>query len=424
MLDALIKLASWTQNDSYKALEDALSVPVEKWSDSLLSNGVDNYVIVSTCNRLEIYYSSEDDLQDFPFSETARKYSGAETIDHLFRVTAGLDSMSVGENEILHQVKEAFERATRDKHAHDSLSLIFRKAISSGKLVRRDTEISRGKVSIPALSVDILQRHHGVTGKKIAVIGTGKMASDVIKYLEKLNPADITIVGRSREKADSLASSFGASSETISRLDSVISENDVLVTATSSKALVVKRDMMSGIMDKKVFLDISNPRNVEEPGVGDTYTLIDLKSLQPILEKNKQNKSREIDSAMEIVERQSELIKSKLSKLETENLIASLYKHADKLKRNEISRLKKALSAGANFDDALEAMSSALVKKLLAFQTDVLRNVHGSIVTDNIQEAVENADSEGRTNGVSKKPEDRRETQNQQDQTPRLSQKP
>lgn len=424
MSDALIRLASWTQKDSYKSLEEALSVPAETWSAFLSGAGIDNYVVVTTCNRLEVYYSSDKEITDIPKGSTARLYSGNEAIDHLFRVTAGLESMSVGENEILHQVKEAFDIASEEDHAHGSLALIFRKAISSGKLVRRNTRISRGKVSVPALAVDILNRNHGISGKKIAVIGTGKMASDIIKYLQKLNPSEITIVGRNADKAASLASSFGYSWDSLAQLEALLDRNQVVITATSSKNLIIHREMLSASKERKIFLDISNPRNVDEPGDADNYALIDLKSLQPILERNRLGKKNEISSAESIVERQAELLKSGLSKLETEDLIASLYMHADELKEREISRLKKALAAGTDFDQALEAMSSALVKKLLAFQTEVLRNVHGSRVTGDIKAAMETAESKGESSDASGDSQDHRENRSQQDQTPQLSRTP
>ncbi len=424
MLDGLIRLASWNQKISYKSLEEALSVPAEKWVEFLESGGAENYVIVSTCNRLEIYYSSEEELSGFPMESLAEKYSGTDALNHLFRVTAGLESMSVGENEILHQVKEAFDLAIANKHVHDPLAFIFRKAISSGKLVRRDTGISRGKVSIPALSMDVLNRNHGVSGKNAAVIGTGKMASDVIKYLQKLKPAGITIVGRNPDKTASLASSLGTEWKPINELADIINLNQIIITATSSKSLIISREMLSGVQENKVFLDISNPRNVEEPLENDNFTLIDLKALNPILEKNKANKEKEITNAEQIVHRQAESLNSRLSKLEMEKLIASLYKQAEKLKENEISRLKRALASGTDFDEALEAMSSALVKKLLAFQTDVLRNVHGSKVTGDIREAIEGAYFGRDTKNASKKPRGRQGSQSQQDQTPQLSQTP
>lgn len=424
MLDGMIRLVAWTQNDSYKSLEEVLSIPEEKWKEKLQEYGVTNYVLISTCNRFEIYYSSPADLNGIFKEESALKMSGSQALEHLFRVTAGLESMSVGEHEILHQVKEAFDKATSEKHAHDPLAFIFRRALSSGKLVRKDTDISKGKVSIPALSMDILQKKFGVSGRRVAVVGTGKMASDILKYIQKLGPKQIIVLGRSDDKTAAFAKAFKVRWKNISSIGNVINENDVVVTATSSKDLLVKRGMISGKEQRKVFLDISNPRNVEAPEESDFYDLIDLASLKPILERNRSNKVKEISHAKEIVDLQTESIISKLSKLEMENLIASLYKRAEELKEHEISKLKRALASGVDFEDALEAMSSALVKKLLASQTEVLRNVHGTRVTGDIREAIEGAYFGKPTKTSSKKSRGRPKNQSQQDQTPLLSQKP
>lgn len=424
MFDSIIRLIAWTQKDSYKSLENVLAMQTADWEKILRERGIENYVIVSTCNRFEIYYRAQEELEGFFEEASSRKMSGIETIGHLFRVTAGLESMSVGENEILHQVKEAFDTAVKSGNAKGPLALIFRRAISSGKMVRRDTEISKGKVSIPALSMDMLKRKHGVRGKRIAVIGTGKMASDLLKYIQKIGPQKITVVGRSGEKARIIAKTFGVDWDSVSNLKDQVAENDIIITATSSKEIIITRSMISNYGPEKVYLDISNPRNIEEPCEGDSFTLIDLPALLPILEKNKMNKEKEILSASNIVRDQVEAISVRLSGLESEEVIRSLYKHAEEIKEHEISRLGKALASGTDFEEAVKAMASALVNKLLAAQTEVLRNVHGNRLTKDIKSAIEKAYEEDKPKTSSKKPRDRRENQSQQDQTLLLSRKP
>lgn len=424
MFDSIIRLAAWTQKDSYKSLERVLAIQPSDWDKILADRGIENYVVVSTCNRFEIYYKSQEELSDF-FDETScSKLAGIEAIRHLFRVAAGLESMSVGENEILHQVKEAFDDAVKSGHAKGPLALIFRRAISSGKLVRKDTDISRGKVSIPALSMDILRRKFGVRGRNVVVIGTGKMASDLLKYIQKLEPKAITILGRSGEKTRTMAKLFDAKWSLMSGLNDAVASNDFIITATSSRDLIITKEIISAHGQGKIYLDISNPRNIEEPSEGDSYTLIDLQALVPVLEENKKSKENEIISAAKIVRDQVESMSVKLSGLESEEVIRSLYKHAEEIKEHEISRLTKALSAGTDFDEALEAMASALVNKLLASQTEVLRNVHGNRLTADIKSAIERAYDDEKPKTSSKKSRGRPKNQSQQDQTPLLSQKP
>lgn len=424
MFDSIVRLISWTQKDANRSLEIVLSIPEGEWEQKLQEKGVDNYVVLSTCNRFEIYYSSQEELHDYFAEETSRKYVGLDAINHLYRVTAGLESMSVGENEILHQVKESFDRSVQSGRVKGNLALIFRRAISSGKLVRRETRISRGKVSIPALSMDILRREFGVKGKKVAVIGTGKMATDLLKYVQKMEPGKITVIGRTRDKAISLADTFDTFWNTLSDLKAELSENDIVMAATSSKEVIVSRESIMAAEGSKVFLDISNPRNIDEPKEGDGYRLIDLNSLMPVLERNKSSKQEEIVLAERMVNEQVRSISERLTGLESEEVIRSLYKHAEEVKQHEISRFHKALAAGTDFEKALEAMTSALVKKLLASQAELLRKFHGDKLTGDIRSAMEKAYLGDEPKISSKKPLDHQGSQSQQDQTPQLSRKP
>lgn len=419
MFDGIVRVAAWTQRYCYTSLEKVLTKPAEYWSKILSDSGVTNYVIVSTCNRFEIYYSADGQLSGLYEGSNALNLSGPDAIDHLFRVTAGLDSMSVGENEILHQVKESFDAALRNNHVSGNLALLFRRALSSGKLIRRDTRISRGKVSITALSIDIMQRKYGISGRKVAVVGTGKMANDILKYLVKLNPEYITVVGRSEERAMGIAESFDASSAGISELGSVISQHDMVITATSSKSVIINRSDIEKSDGARIYLDISNPRNIEAPQDGDSYSLVDLASLKPILESNRENKQHEIILAEEIVREQIGMMIAKFSRNEVESVIGNLYKHAEEVRKHEISRLTKALASGMDFDRAIDAMTSALVKKLLATQTEVLRNVHGERVSEDILDAVKRAYfSENEAKNAAMEPQDRRGSRNRRGQIP------
>lgn len=415
-LGGTLKLISWNQKDSYRSLEKVLSIPVEEWKRGLESEGIDNFVIVSTCNRFEIYYYSENCPGIFTEGENSKAMDDSDVVAHLFRVTAGLDSMSIGENEILHQIKESFDDALNEGHVRDPLAFIFRKAISSGKLVRKDTKISRGKVSIPALSVDLVKRKYGIRGKKVAIIGAGKMASDILKYIYKEKPGSISIVARTSERSASLARSVNADWKNFSNLDEVVSGSDIIVTATTSKEIIITWDMVPVSSRKKLFLDISNPRNVEEP-TDDKYDLIDLASLSDILAENRANKHAEIKDAEKIAVSQTEATLSILGRLEIEKIIGEIYRKAESVRKGEIAKLGNEMAAGVDFDTALEAMSSALVRKLLAAQTEMIRNIHGARVTEDIKSALHNAFSVEFTDTSSGEPQDPQENRNRRGRT-------
>lgn len=415
-LGGTLKLISWNQKDSYRSLEKVLAVPAEEWKKELEEAAIDNYVIVSTCNRFEIYYYSENNPGIFSDKENSKMYSDSEVVAHLFRVTAGLDSMSVGENEILHQIKESFDDALKEGHVRDPLAFIFRKAISSGKLVRKDTRISRGKVSIPALSVDLIKRKYGIKGKKVTIVGAGKMASDILKYINKENPGSISIVGRTSERAAALARGVSAEWKNFSKLGEEVSNSDIIVTATASREIIISRNMVPGHTGKKIFLDISNPRNVEEP-LDENYDLIDLASLSEILEENRSSKKAEIAEAEKITLSQTEATLSILGRLEIEKIIGEIYRKAESVRKGEIAKLEHEISAGVDLDEAIEAMTSALVKKLLAAQTEMIRNIHGARVTEDIKSALHNAFSGQITDTFSEEPQDLQENRNQRGRT-------
>lgn len=417
-LGGSLKLLAWNQKDSYRSLEEVLRIPVEEWKSILSNEGIENFVIVSTCNRFEIYYHSDRVLEGVKNEEYSNKLQDSDVISHLFKVTAGLDSMSVGENEILHQIKESFDEALDEGHVKDPLAFVFRKSISSGKLVRRDTAISRGKVSIPALAVDLLERQYGVSGKRVSVIGTGKMASDIIKYLSKAKPYELSVIGRNYERYSSLPKNAITRWVPFSDLAKEIENSDIIVAATTSKEVIVTRDQIADSGQKKVILDVSNPRNVEEPENGE-YHLIDLKTLSTVLEKNRERKNLEVKDAEKIVSKQSESAISILARLEVEKLIGEIYKNADEVRKKEISRFKRALASGVDIDKAVDSMSSSLIKRILASQTEIIRNVHGSEITDDLRNAVSNAFSSNVNDTSSEESQDRQDIRSRQARTPR-----
>ncbi len=417
-LGGTLKLVGWNQKHSYRSLEEALSVPAEYWDESLGGAGISNYVIISTCNRFEIYYYSDREFDNFQHEESASRMQDSDVVAHLFKVTAGLDSMSIGENEILHQVKEAFDNAQADEHVRDPLAFIFRKAISSGKLVRNRTGISKGKVSIPALSVDFLKKKHGVRGKKVAIIGTGKMSSDILKYIAEEGPSSITVIGRNQERAEKLARTMQVEWAHISRLGSEVKDSDIIITATSSPEILVTNEMMDNGTRPKVAVDISNPRNIEEP-ISSNFSLIDISALSEVMEKNRSRKKVEINEAGRIVREQTEIALSILGRLEVERIIGEIYRKAEDVRKREISKLQKELASGKDLDQAVEAMSAAIVKKLLAAQTEIFRNVHGTKVTEDIRGALENAFSSDISDTSSEEPQDLQDNRNQQARTPR-----
>lgn len=422
-----LKVASWDYLKNPNCLEKVLMKGYDYWEHLLNQYFVKDFVILSTCNRLEVYSTTDIDLIDIPDFSTSTIYSGLSALDHLIRVSSGLESMSVGENDILRQVKEAYEVSLKRGYTNKLISVIFRKAISVGKLVREKTMVSHGKVSIPALSIDILDSEAGVKDKKIAIIGTGKMASDIIKYVTKLNPSLVTVAGRSIENAKRVAMISGARYTDLSDISNLLNENDVIITATSSKNALIDNDLASGISSQKFMMDISNPKNIDiDPTLRQNIKIITLADIQPILEGNRKTKEKEIAKVEKIVKEEVESLNIKLKEQSVEELISDFYLFSRLIKEEEVEKLENAIRNGEDVEAAIRAMTSSLVNKILAPQTLTLKQL---VKSENdemfdlfLRRFYENFHR--KIIAALRKPGDREENQNQRDQIPQLDQKP
>jgi len=206
-MNSELKIIRWDFRMDDNILEKMLLMEDEIIQEILSLKNIEKRIILRTCNRLEIYY--HEDVDDWGDNfEKPEIITGENAIRHIFRVASGLESMSVGENEILRQIKEAFELSHKIGRTDKFLSMIFQRALKVGKEVREKTEISQGKVSIPSIMIEQMERKNLVKGKSIGVIGTGKMAATVVKYLRKKEGVGITIYGRNEEAGVELCNLF------------------------------------------------------------------------------------------------------------------------------------------------------------------------------------------------------------------------
>lgn len=344
----------------------------EKIAESFNSSG---YVVLSTCNRVEFYFTFNS-IED---KETERLPDdhlmvGDDALMHLFMVSAGLKSMSVGENEILAQVKSAFDSHVKAGKTDKLISLIFRKAISVGKEVRDKTGISRGKTSIPVIAVDMTGSHIDFRKSKISVIGTGQMAETFLKYLQKRDPESITVVGRTQEKASQLATIYNCKYDSISNLQSVVEESNAVFCATSSKNILITADMVKGHSRPKILVDISNPRNIDpELGKEETMIVYDLQQIQEISQANSGMKKEEIPRAQSIVDAEFEKFQVKLAEFRAEELLTKSYTFAEAIAMREINRMMKEIGKGMDPKEATRKSASAMVTKILGNYTSALK---------------------------------------------------
>ncbi len=339
--------------------------------------------LLFTCNRVEVYVVGNDTvefLKDFAEymgvpERILDVYTGRECLKHILRVASGLESMIVGEDQILGQVKHFYNICKECGGIGDVLDVVFRKAIHVGTKVRRLTKINKGSVSIASAGIELLEREIGLRGKKVLLIGAGEMGRSVAKALS--GKVELYIANRTFEKGLKLAEEVGGKAVKFEDIENYIGFCDIIITATSATKPIITRDMAK---PNKVFLDISLPRNVDErvcdlDGVK-LYTIEDLRRLS---EENLRRRLREVEKAERIIEGELDHLEYILSSLKAERAIKAMYRRAELVKRDEVLEAYNKLKARYGVDDKafdiLESFANSLIKKFLSYPTLKLREL-------------------------------------------------
>ena len=287
---------------------------------------ISEVMILSTCNRVEFHLFTES--SNFSEAElTARleeshgiragefapyfyRYEGEEAIRHLFRVAAGLNSMVIGENEILGQIREAFREANQAGTVHSYLYRLVESALKTGKEVRSETRINEGAVSIASAAVELAEKIFGsLGGKKVMVLGTGEMSTAALKNLKSAGAEALVIASRNREKGEVLAHKFGADWTHIEDWESSLNETDILISATSAPEPIVPFDLIKQVMTARrhrplFLIDIAVPRDIEPQvhSLDDVY-LYNLDDLKTVADQNLRRREKEVHAASAIVDK-------------------------------------------------------------------------------------------------------------------------
>jgi glutamyl-tRNA reductase len=356
-------------------------------------------VVLSTCNRTELYGFARNRTEaDQLFRETvdglkgishlkSGKYtyswSGRETVRHLFRVASGLDSLMVGEYQILGQVREAFETADRHHAVGALLTRLFNSAVHVGKRARTETEIGRGTVSVAHASVEMAQKIlDRLERYAVLVVGAGSTGALAARHFAEAGPRVLTVVNRTFERSQALARELGGRTRPWEELDGALTEAQVIVTATSAREPIIDARRMARILKRsgrgpKVMVDISNPRNVH-PNVGelDRVFLYDLDALESIAEQNLARRRKEIPKVEGIIVEEVDRFISWYESLDMVPVIRALRGRFNEIAEKELERQVK------NFDvadrEALREYTRALLNKLLHQPTTRIRGVEAS----------------------------------------------
>ncbi len=343
-------------------------------------------VILSTCNRVEIYAvaSRVDSLKEF-ISETSRvpraqfephlyHHQDINAARHLFRVAAGLDSLVIGESQILGQVTRALELARSQNATGPLLNRLFQNAIHAGKRARTETAISHNPASVSSLAAKLAERLvQDVRQAQVVVLGAGEMAELATEALRKRGAERILVVNRTLERAQQLADRWGAEIATFERLEEALARADILISSTGAPHTLIQAETVSRIMQQRLhrplaMIDIAVPRDIDPhandvPGV----RVYDMDSLNQHLHDSMEERRQEIPQVEAILEEELIGFNDYLRSLDMLPLIADLSAYAEQVRQAELQKtLRRLPNLSAAERKRIEKMTQALVKKLLA----------------------------------------------------------
>ena len=372
-------------------IREKLAVSSSQLSNALLllHNHVSQGLILSTCNRAEIYSVSDSscssqsgsidflkawaDISDAALSPYIYAYQNEAAVKHLFCVASGLDSMIIGEFEILGQVKQSLAEAKKTHLLELPLRNLFQQAIRVGRRVREKTGISRNALSVSSVAVELAAKAIDDFGNsKVFIIGTGEAGRLVAKALKERGVSQIVVTSRSYEKASSLAAMLGGNSANISDLGKELAICDIVISCTGAPHQILDLCTVEDAIRARpnrplVVIDIAVPRDVEpEVRQINNVFLHDIDDLTQLSELNRKQRETETQKAMEIIEAEVKRFTSWWQAIEVKPLVSSLVKKAEDIRRAQLNAtLKKLRGLSPEEQQHLEAMTKAIVQKML-----------------------------------------------------------
>ena len=355
-------------------------------------NNIDECLILKTCNRIELYIVSESkkDLLieiakklNFSFDITDF-YDKEDTINHLMRLSCGLESMIIGEDQILGQIKDFYSLAKKLKTVGPILSLVFHKIIQVGKRARTETKINKGSVSIGSAAVDLAEKYLiDLKGKIILIIGVGEIGILVAKALSDRELDGIYISNRTFEKAKKIADELGGKAIKFESLNNYLKIADVVISATSAPHYILFKKDIENIMkyrkNKKLFIiDIANPRDIEDSvSTIENVTLCNIDNLKVLSLKTLETRKEEAKKVQKIISEEIILLKRSIEEQKVNTIISKLYQKYEILRNDEekkaIEKLSSKYNICINDKKIIHNLTHSLMNKMLFIPTKKLR---------------------------------------------------
>lgn len=379
-------------------------------------------ILLSTCNRTEVYLASHHpiaagsviallrELKDAPdvSEEIFYHLAEQEAVRHLFRVAAGVESMVLGEAEILGQVRAAFSAATAAGTHNAVLSQLFHEAIRAGRRARSETEIGHHAVSVSSTAVALARQVLGdLSSRTVLVVSAGETGKLTARNLARNGASRLLVSNRRPERARALAAELGGEAVGFETLPAAMADADIVISSSAATEFLIGRDEVTRAVAQRngrplVLIDIAVPRDID-PAVREfpQVHLYDIDDLQAVVEENRNSRRQELAKVEHVVDEGVARFAVWLRERGVVPTVAALRERADALREAELARtLKRAPELDAKQRAALEAMSTALVKKLLHDPITRLKGTDGERYVGTLRELFSLDDEPSLPNGA------------------------
>ena len=333
---------------------------------------IGEYIEIATCNRKEYYIHSDyipedEDLLSHENQSIIIEY-GQSAVIHLLRMTSGLESMIVGEDQILGQVKDAKKAAVKNHHCGKVLVTVFTKAIHVGQVVRNKTNINKGSVSIGSAAIDLAEKHIGsLDDKSVLVIGAGKMGRLVAKALAEKDLNAIFVANRTYYVAVDLAKDLGGEAILFNELEDYLATADLVISATSAPHAIIDKERLLGIerdYNNLMMVDIANPRDISEDVCELGVKSFNIDDLREIADENTSLRIKEFGEAENIIDEEFILLKESFKIMEVEELLGNLRASMEEIRQRETQKASVKLANVDGSAKILNNLTNSIVNKI------------------------------------------------------------
>jgi glutamyl-tRNA reductase len=366
-------------------------------------------VVLSTCNRTEIYAHAErfhgavGDVRDFlaelsalapeDFADHLYQFHDAGAVAHLFTVASGVDSAVLGETEILGQVKVAWELAAAEGATGAVLDMLFRHALEVGKRVRTETAISRHITSLSQAAVALAAERLGsLAGRRVLVLGAGDTGERMVASLTQSGVTEVLVANRTWERAEALANRVGGRAVSLAHVPTALAEVDLLLTSTGASSVLVDHGDLEGVVAARagrplLIVDVAVPRDVD-PGAADLagVTLLDMDDLRAFAERGLTERRREVARARDLIDDEVCRYREAITARQVAPLVTALRRRVDEVRAVEVDRLTRGLDPAQR--RVVDEVTRKVVAKLLHEPTVRLKESAGAPRGERLSEAL------------------------------------